>query len=100
MNSGNVQSGHKYGVKYVVDEQGLDDVVGLELVTLRVDDEGKQHIYSVEPLDVVKRDGNLFTFEGTYCIPTAGSFKVACRMYPKNADLPHRQDFSYVKWFN
>ena len=100
MNSGNVQSGHKYGVKYVVDEQGLDDVVGLELVTLRVDDEGKQHIYSVEPLDVVKRDGNLFTFEGTYCIPTAGSFKVACRMYPKNADLPHRQDFCYVKWFN
>ncbi len=100
MLSGNVQSGHKYNVKYVVDEQGLDDVIGLELVTLRVDDEGKQHIYSVEPLDVVKREGNLFTFEGTYCIPTAGSFKVACRMYPKNADLPHRQDFCYVKWFN
>ena len=100
MLNGSVQSGKKYKVSYVVDEQGLDDAVGLEIVTLRVDDEGKQHVYSVEPLDVVKREGNLFTFEGTHCIPTSGSFKVACRMYPKNADLPHRQDFCYVKWFN
>ena len=100
MLNGSVQSGKKYKVAYVVDEQGLDDAVGLEIVTLRVDDEGKQHVYSVEPLDVVKREGNLFTFEGTHCIPTSGSFKVACRMYPKNADLPHRQDFCYVKWFN
>ncbi len=97
---GNLVSGQKYKVRYVIDEQGLDDVVGLELVTLRVDDEGKQHVYSVEPLEVVKRDGNLFTFEGTHCIPTAGSFKVAYRMFPKNSDLPHRQDFCYVKWFN
>ena len=100
MINGNVQSGKKYKVRYVIDEQGLDDAVGLELVTLRVDNEGKQHVYSVEALDVVKRDGNLFTFEGTHCIPTSGSFKVAYRMYPKNADLPHRQDFCYVKWFN
>ena len=100
MINGNVQSGKKYKVRYVIDEQGLDDAVGLELVTLRVDDEGKHHVYSVEALDVVKRDGNLFTFEGTHCIPTSGSFKVAYRMYPKNADLPHRQDFCYVKWFN
>jgi starch phosphorylase len=100
MLNGSVQSGKKYKVSYVVDEQGLDDAVGLEIVTLRVDDEGKQHVYSVEPLDVVKREGNFFTFEGTHCIPTSGSFKVACRMYPKNADLPHRQDFCYVKWFN
>ena len=100
MLNGSVQSGKKYKVSYVVDEQGLDDAIGLEIVTLRVDDEGKQHVYSVELLDVVKREGNLFTFEGTHCIPTSGSFKVACRMYPKNADLPHRQDFCYVKWFN
>ena len=100
MLNGNVLSGKKYKVSYVVDEQGLDDAVGLEIVTLRVDDEGRQHVYSVEPLDVVKREGNLFTFEGTHCIPTSGSFKVACRMYPKSSDLPHRQDFCYVKWFN
>lgn len=98
--NGNVQSGQKYKIRYVVDEQGLDDAIGLELVTVRVDDDGREHVYSVEPLEVVKRDGNLFTFEGTHCIPTSGSFKVAYRMYPKNVNLPHRQDFCYVKWFN
>ena len=29
----------------------------------------------------------------------AGSFKVAYRMFPKNPELPHRQDFCYVRWF-
>ena len=53
---------------------------------------------AVEPFEVVKREGNLYTFEGVHVLPTAGSFKVACRMYPKNVDLPHRQDFCYVKW--
>ncbi len=100
MLNGTIQSGKKYTVRYVIDEQGLDDAVGLELVTLYTDDEGRQHVYSTEPLEVVKREGNLFTFEGTHCLPNAGSFKVAYRMYPKNADLPHRQDFCYVKWFN
>ena len=48
----------------------------------------------------MKRDGNVFEFEGTHTIEAAGDIKVAYRMYPKNADLPHRQDFCYVKWFN
>ena len=99
MLKGDVLSGKKYNVKYVIDEQGLDDAIGLELVTIYRDEDGREHISQVEPLEVTKRDGNLYTFEGTHVIPTAGSFKVAYRMYPKNADLPHRQDFCYVKWF-
>ena len=47
---------------------------------------------------MVKSEGNLFTFEAHYVPSNAGSFKAAVRMYPKNADLPHRQDFAYVKW--
>ncbi len=97
---GDVFSGKKYKVKYVIDEQGLDDAVGLELVTVLKDEEGREHISQVEPFEVVKREGNLYTFEGVHVLPTAGSFKVACRMYPKNVDLPHRQDFCYVKWID
>ena len=95
---GTLQSGRKYKTTYVIDEQGLDDAIGLELVVLRTDNEGKDHIYAVEPLKVVKRDGNLFTFEGYNSIMNAGCFKVAYRMYPKNELLPHRQDFCFVKW--
>ena len=100
MIKGDVLSGRKYKVKYVIDEQGLDDAVGLELVTIYKDEDGREYVSQVEQFEVTKREGNLFTFEGTHTIPTAGSFKVAYRLYPKNADLPHRQDFCYVKWFN
>lgn len=95
---GTLQSGRKYKTTYVIDEQGLDDAIGFELVVLRTDNEGKEHVYAVEPLKVVKRDGNLFTFEGYNSIMNAGCFKVAYRMYPKNELLPHRQDFCFVKW--
>lgn len=97
--NGNIEAGKEYDITLVVDEQGLDDAVGIELVTIHTDKEGKEHIYSVEPLTVTKREGNLFTFHVKHSLNNAGSFKVAYRMYPKNENLPHRQDFCYVKWF-
>lgn len=98
--NGQIESGQDYKIKVVVDEKGLNDAIGIELVTLHTDKDGKDHIYSVEPLNMVKKDGDLYTFECIHTINNAGSFKVAYRMYPKNEELPHRQDFCYVKWFN
>lgn len=100
LSAGALETGKDYEVKVVVDENGLNDAVGIEVVTLMTDKDSKDHIYSVTPLEVVKREGNLFTFAGTYTLNNSGSFKVACRMYPKNEALPHRQDFCYVKWFS
>ena len=98
--NGTIESGRDYTIHIVVDEKGLDDAIGIELVTLHTDKEGVDHVYSVEPLEVIKREGDLYTFEVVHSINNAGSFKVAYRMFPKNKDLPHRQDFCYVKWFN
>ena len=97
--NGSIEAGKKYNIEIVVDEAGLDDAIGLELVTLTTDKDGKEHVYHVDSFDMVKREGNLYTFTTTHCIDNAGSFKVCCRMYPKNKNLPHRQDFCYVKWF-
>ena len=97
--SGHIEAGTKYDINIVVDEAGLDNAIGIELVTLTTDKKGDDHIYSVEPLEVVKREGNLYTFHVTHTINNAGSFKIAYRIYPKNDLLPHRQDFCYVKWF-
>ncbi|MEG1728040.1 MAG: alpha-glucan family phosphorylase [Bacteroidaceae bacterium] len=97
--SWSLTSGKSFTVTHVIDEQGLDDAIGLELVIISTDKEGKDHIYAAVPMNVVKREGNLYTFEVTESIDNAGSFKVAYRMFPKNANLPHRQDFCYVKWF-
>ncbi|MCQ2110861.1 MAG: alpha-glucan family phosphorylase [Bacteroidaceae bacterium] len=94
---GSFQSGKSYTIKYVIDEKGLEDAVGLEIVTIR-NEEGKDKIDSVVPMNIVAREGNLYTFEGRLKIDQSGLFKVCYRMYPKNSDLPHRQDFCYVKW--
>lgn len=96
---GDLETGKDYTVTIVVDEKGLDDAIGIEMVTTHTDEEGKQKIYSVEPFEMVKRKGNLHTFTAVCSISNAGSFKYSFRMYPKNAELPHRQDFCYVRWF-
>lgn len=96
---GSIESGKEYTITYVIDEKGLNDAIGLELVTTYTAQDGKQHIYSVEPFNVIKKDGNLYTFQAKHKLENAGSFKVAYRMFPKNPDLPHRQDFCYVRWF-
>jgi len=98
--NGSIESGKDYVITYVIDEKGLNDAIGMELVTTFISPEGKQFIYSVEPFSVVKKEGNLYTFQATHSLSNAGSFKVAYRMFPKNPDLPHRQDFCYVRWFN
>lgn len=94
-----IESGKEYTIQVVIDEKGLNDAIGLELVTTYNSEDGKQHIYSVEPFQVVKKDGNLYTFEAKHEIENSGSFRVSYRMFPKNPDLPHRQDFCYVRWF-
>ena len=92
-------TGVEYKVKFVVNEQGLDDAIGLEIVSVHTDENGEERIFSVRPLEVVGKEGNNYTFEGKIEVSNAGNFKTAVRMYPKNANLPHRQDFCYVKWF-
>ena len=94
-----IESGKEYTITYVIDEKGLNDAIGLELVTTYTAGDGKQHVYSVEPFSVVKKEGNLYTFQVKHKLENAGSFKVSYRMFPKNSDLPHRQDFCYVRWF-
>ncbi len=98
--SGNIAAGQKYTIQVVLDEAGLQDAIGMELVTLKTDKNGVDSIHNVEPFKVVKNEGNLYTFELEHAVDRAGGFKVAYRFFPKNDLLPHRQDFCYVRWFN
>lgn len=94
-----VETGVRYTVKVVVDEQGLDDAIGLELVTLKPEtDPSDREVYSVHEFKMVGHEGNLYTFEVTIEPDRAGAYRAAVRMFPKNKELPHRQDFCYVKW--
>ena len=95
------ETGMKYKITYVIDEQGLDDAVGLELVSLNNEQsDSEREVYSTHQFKIVKREGNLFTFEAEIEPSNAGTYRSCVRMYPKNDLLPHRQDFAYVKWLD
>jgi len=96
--AGSIETSQKYTLRYVINEQGLDDAVALEKVNVYTDKNGEERIYSIEPLKMVKKEGNNYTFEAELAPKQAGQYKSAVRMYPKNKNLPHRQDFCYLKW--
>ena len=95
-----VETGKISKITYTINEQGLQDAVGLELVALDVNPSSDRSIHSVRPFKLVKHEGNLYTFEVEIDPDEAGTFKCGVRMYPKNKLLPHRQDFCYVKWLD
>lgn len=94
------ETGKKYTLRYVIDEQGLNDAVGLELISIKTDKNGEDHIFSKREFKMVGREGNNYTFEATFEPDVAGAFKSCVRMYPKNENLVHREDFCYVKWLD
>ena len=94
------ETGKKYTLRYVIDEQGLNDAIGLELVSIKTDKNGEEHIFSKREFEVVAHEGNNYTFEATFEPDVAGTFKSCVRMYPKNENLVYREDFCYVKWLD
>ena len=95
------ETGKTYKIRYVIDEQGLDDAIGLELVSIF--DDGRttdRELNKIDSFKMIGHTGNLYTFEATVEPDKAGMYKTCVRMFPKNENLPHRQDFCYVKWLD
>lgn len=94
-----LESGQEYEVTIKVDEKGLKDAIGIELVLVELDVHGREQVYAVKPLEVINQEGDIYTFHIKFTLSNAGSYRFSYRMYPKNENLPHRQDFCYVRWF-
>lgn len=91
--------GEDYPLEVVIDTKGLNDKgIGIELVVVKKDKNNKDLLHDVEELNLVRTEGSKMYFSMEYQMNLAGSFKYAFRMFPKNEDLPHRQDFCYVRW--
>lgn len=95
------ETGKTYTIQYSIDEQGLNDAIGLELVVLKNDqDTSDRLVHKVTPFEMIKQEGNVYTFECKIEANIAGAYKTCVRMFPKNDLLPHRQDFCYIKWLD
>ena len=89
----------EYNMKAVVDVKTPDcKQVGLELVMTYRDAKNVEHILDTEEFNLVKMDDTRLTFQLDYRLTKAGTFKIGFRLFPKNEELPHRQDLNYVKW--
>ena len=93
------QVGKTYDVEVTIDSKGLGNCLGIELVAVPTENNNEPQTYNAQELEVVKVDGDYITYALKNTIAKAGAFRFSFRMYPKNPDLPHRQDFAYVKWF-
>ncbi|MDE5685116.1 MAG: alpha-glucan family phosphorylase [Paramuribaculum sp.] len=90
-------TGNKFNVRIKVDTNGLGRDLGLESVSYQVED-GVEHLHSVAPFKVVAEEGNVVTYELADEVKDPGVYRYAYRIVPVNPNLPHRQDFAYVKW--
>lgn len=91
--------GKNYPGKVVVDLKGLScDEVGLELViTLNGNNVPVKLIDKLEFRPESCVDG-IATYVLDVHIQQSGTYSYGLRLFPKNENLPHRQDFKYVKW--
>ena len=81
-----------------LDTATLGRDVKLELVVYKVED-GQTNYYRKAELDVIAQDGDILTYNCKVPFHENGLFRYAFRAYPWNENLPHRQDFAYLKWF-
>ena len=91
-------AGESYRIEAVIDTNGIGRDLGLEMVVYRQED-GHESLARTEQFKVVKEEGNVLTYELSTKMKDAGVFRYGFRLYPKNVELPHRQDFAYTLWF-
>lgn len=91
--------GQEFQFKVTLQNAGADHDLGIELIICNIRPDGKRTI-AVTEFDLLKSENGLHTYGLQYTLKRAGHFTYAVRVFPKNADLPHRQDFCYVKWIN
>ncbi len=91
--------GEKYYGELILDIKNLKaDDVGAEIITTETNKQGEQKILNIEALKFVKQENGKAYFSIVILPSKPGAFDYAFRIFAKNKNLPHRQDFHKVKW--
>ena len=72
--------------------------IGVEMLFTTSDRKGRLHLRNLFEFELVDFNDGVATFQASILPEVTGLYQVATRVYPKNAELPHRQDFPLVKW--
>jgi starch phosphorylase len=93
-----IGNGSDFDIEVKLNTAGLGNSLGVELVTYR-EEKGENKFHKAFPFKVVAEDGDILTYRLKDHIKDSGVFRYAFRVYPWNSNLPHRQDFAYMKWY-
>lgn len=91
--------GKQYPVSVYLDLKGLScSEIGLELVI--TENENKQPTRIIESVELLGEscDGTVCCYKHNFHPNHPGTFNYGFRIFPKNENLPHRQDFRYIRW--
>lgn len=91
--------GQEYPVSVTLDLKGLScNEIGVELVITENETDQPNHI--VETLEFFPEncENNNCCYKQDLRPNHPGSFNYSFRIFPKNANLAHRQDFRYIRW--
>jgi starch phosphorylase len=87
-----------YG-RVVIDKKNLPCDIGVEVVVIDHDNlhKGPRFMESFE-FKLVKTEGSRLYFETAQSLNDPGTRQYGLRVFPKHPELPHRNDFAYMKW--
>ncbi|MBP3483381.1 MAG: alpha-glucan family phosphorylase [Alistipes sp.] len=95
-----IKVGESYHFEVTLDIANLQPSdIGVELVVAKQIEYGQgANVVASAELKHIKSLGSIVTYALDYVPQRTGMFDMALRIFPKNAELPHRMDFALVKW--
>lgn len=91
--------GEVYPARVVVDIKSLKpEDLSVEMVITENSKDNRPELIECLPFVVEKSEGQVITYKLDLNLMNAGAFGYAIRIIPNHPELPHRQDFRYLKW--
>ncbi|NQU53351.1 MAG: alpha-glucan family phosphorylase, partial [Bacteroidetes bacterium] len=91
--------GQDYPVEVTVDLNGLScQEVGVELIVTEGGTNVPTKIVDTVEFKAECSEGSTYIYKHKISPNHPGSFNYGFRLFPKNKDLAHRQDFKYIRW--
>lgn len=97
-----VQGTHLVGaqeqVRIRLNKGGLSCALAVELVVAEHNEEGQLRLVACKPLSLVSSNGSEEEYALELKATRPGRKLYSLRILPQHPELPHRQDFAYVRW--
>ena len=91
--------GEEYEIHVTVDLKQLYGTdVGMEMVVVDGNEEAKPKTVHTHGFEIIKEEGTKVYYLLKHTLNLPGVFKFGIRMFPYHKHLPHRQDFSIMRW--